>query len=66
MNYDAYELLGLPKDATREQIDARYNELRQQYSAQRFAPGDEGEEASEKLQQIEVAYRDLLITPITP
>lgn len=62
MNYDAYELLGLPKDATREQIDARYNELRQQYSAQRFAPGDEGEEASEKLQQIEVAYRDLLIT----
>ncbi len=62
MIYDAYELLGLPKDATREQIDARYNELRQQYSAQRFAPGDEGEEASEKLQQIEVAYRDLLIT----
>ena len=62
MIYNAYEILGLTESATREEIDARYLELRDRYQKDRFLPGDEGEEASEKLQQLEVAYRDILTT----
>lgn len=60
MIYNAYEILGLTESATREEIDTRYRELRDRYQRDRFLPGDEGEEASEKLQQLEVAYRDIL------
>ena len=59
MIYNAYEILGLPESATWEEVEARYQELRKQYQQDRFLPGDEGEEASEKLQQLEVAYRDI-------
>ena len=62
MIYNAYEILGISELATREQIDARYYELRDKYQKDRFLPGDEGEEASEKLQQLEVAYRDIIAT----
>lgn len=61
MNYNAYEILGLSESATQEELDARYNQLREQYQKDRFLPGDAGEEASEKLQQLEVAYRDIMI-----
>ena len=60
MDYNAYEILGLTSSASRDEIDARYKQLRDKYQRDRFLPGDEGEEASEKLQQIEVAYRDIL------
>ena len=60
MIYNAYEILGISESATREEIDARYKELRDKYQKDRFLPGDEGEEASEKLQQLEVAYRDII------
>ena len=59
MIYNAYEILGLSESATMEEVEARYNELREQYQRARFLPGEEGEEASEKLQQLEVAYRDI-------
>ena len=61
MIYNAYELLGLTESATRDEIETRYRELREKYQRDRFLPGDEGEEASEKLQQLEVAHRDILI-----
>ena len=61
MIYNAYEILGLNETATREEIDARYRELREQLQRDRFLPGEAGEEASEKLQQLEVAYRDITI-----
>ncbi len=60
MIYNAYEILGLTESATQEEIDARYNELKAQYQKDRFQVGDAGEEASEKLQQLEVAYRDIM------
>lgn len=60
MNYNAYEILGLSESATQEELDARYKELREKYQSDRFLPGDAGEEASEKLQQVEVAYRDIM------
>ena len=59
MIYNAYEILGLTQSATMDEVEARYQELREQYQRDRFLPGDEGEEASEKLQQLEVAYRDI-------
>ena len=62
MFYNPFEILGLTPTATRDEVDARYNELRAKYQADRFLPGDAGEEASEKLQQIEMAYRDVLQT----
>lgn len=61
MEYNAYEILGLTPSATQEEIDARYQELRAKYQKDRFLPGEEGEVASEKLQQLEVAYRDIAI-----
>ena len=60
MDYNAYEILGLTTSATRGEIDAKYKELRDKYQRDRFLPGEEGEDAAEKLQQIEVAYRDIL------
>ncbi len=60
MDYNAYEILGLTSSATRDEIDAKYKQLRDKYQRDRFLPGEEGEEASERLQQIEVAYRDIL------
>ena len=62
MIYNAYEILGISENATREEIDARYFKLREKYQKDRFLPGDDGEDASEKLQQLEVAYRDILST----
>lgn len=58
-SYNAYEILGVSEQATDEEIEARYKELRAQLQRERFLPGEEGEEASEKLQRVEVAYRDI-------
>ena len=62
MIYNAYEILGLNENATRAEIDVRYQELRDKYQKDRFLPGEEGEVASENLQRLEVAYRDRLTT----
>lgn len=59
MIYNAYEILGLSESATMEEVESRYQELRAQLQRDRFLPGEEGEVASEKLQQLEVAYRDI-------
>ncbi len=59
-NYNAYEIMGLSTNATKDEVKRRYDQLRAQYQRDRFLPGAEGEEASEKLQELEVAYRDIL------
>ena len=59
-NYNAYEILGLDTNATREEVEQRYKQLREKYQKDRFLPGEAGEDASENLQRIEVAYRDIL------
>ncbi|MCM1042636.1 MAG: hypothetical protein NC350_00265 [Corallococcus sp.] len=60
MDYNAYEFLGLTPSATREEVDERYKTLRQKYQRDRFLTGEDGEEAAEKLQQLEIAYRDIM------
>lgn len=60
-NYNPYEILGIAENATPQEIEKKYLQLREKYQKDRFLPGEAGEEASEKLQQIEVAYRDILL-----
>lgn len=60
MIYNPYEFLGVDKNVTKEQLNEVYQNLRKQYAADRFKPGEEGEVAAEKLQQIETAYQDIL------
>ena len=60
-NYNPYEILGIAENATPQEIEEKYLQLREKYQKDRFLPGEAGEEASEKLQQIEVAYRDILL-----
>ena len=60
MEYNAYELLGLSQNCTRQEATDKYYELRKKYLDDRFLPGEEGERAAEKLQELEVAYRDVL------
>ena len=58
--FTAYEIMDLPTNATREDVERRYKELSAKYQRDRFLPGQEGEDAAEKMQQLEVAYRDIL------
>lgn len=60
MDYNAFEILGITSTATRDEVKDKYNELRKQYLEDRFKPGDEGERAAEKLQELDVAYRDAM------
>lgn len=60
-NYNPYEILGIAENATPQEIEEKHLQLREKYQKDRFLPGEAGEEASEKLQQIEVAYRDILL-----
>lgn len=60
MDYNAYELLGLSDNCTKQEATDKYYQLRKQYLEDRFLPGEEGEKAAEKLQELDVAYRDIL------
>ena len=60
MDYNAFEILGLTSSATKEEAKEKYENLRQKYLKDRFLPGEEGEKAAEKLQELDVAYRDVL------
>lgn len=63
MYYDGsnpFEIFGLGGDASREELDAAYRQLRDELREKRFSIGQEGQEASEKLQVAEQAYKDAL------
>ena len=53
---DPYAVLGVDKDADKEVIKARYDELHALYSEQRFKSGEEGNEGARKLQELEEAW----------
>lgn len=54
-----YELLGLDENATDEEIEKRYQELRAKYSEERWQDGEAGNEAARMLTKIDVAYREI-------
>lgn len=53
---DAYEILGLTRDSSEQELKARYEELRAKYSEERFLPGDTGNEGARKLMELEDAW----------
>lgn len=54
---DPYEVLGLSREATEEELTNKYNELKATYGEQRFLPGDEGNEGAKKLTELEEAWQ---------
>ncbi len=63
MYYDGnnpFEIFGLSGDASREELDIAYRRLRDELREKRFSVGEQGQEASEKLQAAEHAYKDAL------
>ena len=55
-----YEELGLTQDATDEEITARYNQLKEKYSEERWQDGEAGNKAAKKLTKINVAYQEIM------
>ncbi len=60
MNKRNLEILGLSEGATREDIEAAYNSLREKYSEERFMDGEVGNNAARMLTKIETARTELL------
>ena len=54
-----YKILGVSKDATEEEIDRAYNELKSRYSRERFYEGEIGNEAARNLTKLETAYTEI-------
>ncbi len=53
---DPYIVLGLDRDADAEALTARYEELKNRYAEDRFLPGAAGNDAAEKLSELEEAW----------
>lgn len=58
---DPYEVLGVPRSATQEQVKAAYRELAKKYHPDRFSGSPLAENANKKMQEINEAY-DAIIT----
>ena len=56
---DYYKVLGLTPRATDEEIDARYQELRERYSEDRWLYGEAGNKAAKQLTELETAYQEI-------
>lgn len=54
-----YSVLGIDENATTEELNARYEQLKAEYSEGRFAPGEAGNEAAKKLTELEQAWQDI-------
>ena len=60
MNKKNLELFGLDENATKEDIKAAYEQLREKYLEERFSDGEKGNNAAKMLTQIDVAYNELM------
>lgn len=56
---ELYEIFGLSENATDEELQARYEELKAKYKEERWLDGEAGNEAAKKLTQLEAAYVEL-------
>ena len=56
MMRDPYEVLGVPRDASKEQIKARYRELAKKYHPDNYIDSPLADVANEKMQEINEAY----------
>ena len=55
-----YKILGLSNNATDEEIEIAYKELKSKYSKERFLEGEVGNEAARNLTKLEVAYTEIM------
>lgn len=62
MGYEinAYKILQIKENATQEEIEQAYQKLKEKYEDDRFLPGEKGQEAAEKMQQLKVAYEEAM------
>ena len=58
MQKEIYKILELPTDATNEEIEVAYNNLKDKYQKDRFLEGDAGNEAAKNLTKLENAYSE--------
>lgn len=60
MNKKNLEILGLDEGATKDEITAAYESLREKYLEERFQDGEVGNNAARMLTRIENAYNELM------
>lgn len=53
---DSYEVLGLSRNSSEQELRTRYEELRARYGEERFLFGDAGNEGARKLMELEDAW----------
>lgn len=54
-----YKILELSQDATEEEVENAYSELKAKYSKERFLEGEAGNEAAKNLTKLETAYAEI-------
>ena len=54
-----YKVLGLTPDATDEQVESNYKQLKEKYSRERFYEGEVGNRAAKMLTKVETAYHEI-------
>ena len=55
-----YKILGVNPDATNDEIEEAYYQLRSKYSKDRFAEGEKGNLAAKNLTKLEEAYAEIM------
>ena len=56
---ESYELLGLDESASDEELEKRYEELKQKYNEEKWQDGEAGNNAARMLDRIEAAYAEI-------
>ena len=56
-----YKILNLSENATDEEVDLAYKELKEKYSRERFLEGDAGNQAAKNLTKLEAAYHEITV-----
>ena len=54
-----YRFLGVDENATDEEIEARYNELKKKFEEDRWLDGEAGNEGAQNLTRLETAYAEI-------
>ncbi len=55
-----FKILGLNEDATNEEIELAYKNLKAKYNEERFLEGEKGNEAAKNLTKLENAYAEIV------
>lgn len=57
--HEFYKILNLNENATDEEVELAYKELKAKYSRERFLEGEEGNHAAKMLTKVETAYYEI-------